>query len=154
MKFILVILNGIRLHYHVIDYAIQWAKNNSGSVHALFLKSSKETSPGYAFPSDLSLSETVTDKEEAKEDDETMISTNMQLVKEMVQMKDIPYKSELKIDARLNDVLAVSENASIIIVAEDFDDESAPLTKDRVSLKRLRNKARCPVEVVSPSKTS
>lgn len=153
MKTILVLLNGIQLPYRVIEYAIEWAEKNSGNIYVLFLQSEKETSNNYAFPNDLRLAETETDKANAKRDDEEILSTNRQLIEEMAEAKNIPYQFKTIVNAKLNDVLEVSKNVSIIVVDEDFDDVGLPLSNKNISLKQIMHHANCPVQVVPANKS-
>ena len=48
-----LLFTGVALPYHVVDYAINWAKENEGSLRALFLIPERMPEEGYPFPNDL-----------------------------------------------------------------------------------------------------
>ena len=149
MKNILVLLNGIQMPYHVIEYAIEWAEQNSGSIHVILLKSSEEVEVSYPFPSDLNLAETRTNKSNARQDDEEILSTNTQLIKEMAEQRNIACTFETIIDAQPGDVAEASSHAAVLAIDADFDDEGLPLGDKNISLKNIKHEAKCPVQVIS-----
>ena len=148
MKTIVTIINGIHLPYHVINYAIEKAKQESYEIHALFLKAKKEQKRGYFFPSDLGSAETVSSNDEALSADEKIIDDNMVLVREMVENEKISYRETLKTNASIEDIKKVAGPADLIVVDEDFDEMSL-LKDNNISLKDLKNKISIPVHTVS-----
>jgi len=146
MKPILVILNGIRLPFHVIHFAISRAKENTSEIYALFLKGGHEQSKGYIFPSDLGSTETVSDAEVLKED-ETIIYDNMKMVRSMVEAEKIPYRETSRTNASLSEIATISEDADLIVLDENFD-HATLLGDKKVSLKGLMEKISKPVEIV------
>ena len=150
MKTILIIFNGIRLPFHVIDFAISRAKENTSEIYALFLKGGHEQSKGYIFPSDLGSTETVSDAEVLKED-ETIIYDNMKMVRSMVEAEKIPYREILRTNASLAEIATISEDADLIVLDENFD-HATLLGDKKVSLKGLMEKISKPVELVPESR--
>ncbi len=148
MKKSIVILNGIHLSYNAILYAIEWAKENSGSVHVLYLQGKKESSTNYMFPSDLTLAETSSDEKQALEEDKAIIATNLKIIKEMLETEKINYNIELKTDVQLNEVVNATADAELLIADIHFDDTVMPMRDNNISLKNLRHKAHCAVKVV------
>jgi len=90
MKTIFVILNGINLPYHVIEYVIDKAKTNSCEIFALFLKGSSESPKGYVYPSDLGATATLTSEADGIKADEKIISQNMKIVRIWLTLKKFP----------------------------------------------------------------
>ena len=147
MKTILVIINGITLPYHVIDYAIDKAKKNSSEIFALFLKGISEPPKGYVFPSDLGATETLTSETDGIKVDAEIISQNMKIVRDMVETEKIPYRAEIKTNASADEVAAMSTVADLIVIDENFDEMSL-LSDPHVSLKDLMNKTGKPIHSV------
>ncbi|SRR6266498_2741388 len=147
MKTILIIINGISLPFHVIDYAIEKAKRESYRIFALFLKGTKEPPKGYVFSSDLGTTETWTSETDAIKDDEKIILENMKLVKEMVDNEKISYRSTLKTNATIDDIIEISKTAHLIVVDENFDEMSL-LSDNKISLKDLKDKITIPIQLV------
>ncbi len=148
MKTIAIIINGIRLPYHVIHYAIEKAKKESCGIFALFLCGKHEPSKGYIFPSDITTTETKNAEREAAEQDKILLSDNMDIIEQMAKDEAIPYQSALRINASIEEVAQLTANADNIIVDEDFD-KDALLCDEKISLKILRSKLNKPVDVVA-----
>ena len=151
MKTILIILNGIRLPFHVIDFAISRAKENTSEIYALFLKGGHEQSKGYIFPSDLGSTETGVSDAEVLKEDETIIYDNMKMVRSMVEAEKIRYREILKTNASLTEIATISEDADLIVLDENFD-HATLLGDKKVSLKGLMEKISKPVEIVPESR--
>jgi len=151
MKTILIILNGIRLPFHVIDFAISRAKENTSEIYALFLKGGHEQSKGYIFPSDLGSTETGVSDAEVLKEDETIIYDNMKMVRSMVEAEKIPYREILRTNASLSEIGTMSEDADLIVLDENFD-HATLLGDKKVSLKGLMEKISKPIEVVPESR--
>jgi len=147
MGTILIIINGISLPYRVIEYAVVKAKENSSEIFALFLKGKHEPSKGYGYPSDLPTTETWTSDKEAVSDDEKIIEGNVLLVKKLVEDEKISFRSVLKTNASLKEVIETSESADLIVVDEKFD-KPPLLGESKFSLKDLRKKVSIPVYTV------
>jgi len=148
MKIIAVIINGTRLPYHVIHYAINKAKENSCSILAVFLKGKHEHSKGYGFPSDIDSAEPSFFAGEVAGEDESIIADNMQLVEQMVEDENISYQSVLKTNASIDEVAEIIAGTDRIIVDKNFDD-STLLDDKKISLKALQEKMNYPVDLVS-----
>ena len=151
MKTVLIILNGIRLPFHVIEFAISRAKENSGEICALFLKGGHEQSKGYIFPSDLGSTEIGVSDAEVQNEDEKIIYDNMKIVRSMIEAEKIPYREILRTNAPLSEIATISEDADLVVVDENFDHLTL-LADKKVSLKGLLEKISKPVEIVPESR--
>jgi hypothetical protein len=147
MKTIAVIINGIYLPYHVVDYAIEKAKKTSAEIFALFLRGRREPSKGYGYPSDLPTTETWVSDEESVREDERIIEDNMKLVKELIEDEKILFTSTLKTNASIEEVVEITAKADLIVVDENFD-EMFLLGDNEISLNDLKHKISVPVYVV------
>jgi hypothetical protein len=149
MKTILIIINGIQLPYHVVNYAIAEAKKNSFAIFALFLKAEREKSSGYGYPSDLSTTDRPDADEDAITDDEKIIEDNINLIKNIIESEKIPYKSSVRTNASLKEVIEISQTADLIIADEKFNDSL--FGQHKFSLDKLKNKVSIPVHIISPA---
>ena len=136
MKTILIIINGIKLPYHVVNYAIAEAKKNSSEIFVLFLKGKSEAPKGYGYPSDLAIAEESNSDKDAVTEDEKIIEDNINLVKSLVESEKIPYKSSLKTNVSLKEVIELSQSADLIVADEQFDESL--LSQHKFSLKKLK----------------
>lgn len=155
MKSVLVIFNGIKFPYYLMDYAIAQAKYHHASVHALFLKAGKESSEGYGFPSDMAQAETLTNSEDALQDDEKIISKQMHLAEGMGEMENVTCTTEMMTDCSLKDMLELVKNHDLICLDVTFDDETpAMLTSNRFTSRELISQTSSPVKMVEEGKTA
>lgn len=148
MKTIAVIINGVCLPYHVVHYAIEKAKANASGIFVLFLTGKHEHSKGYFFPNDMASTESKGAEKEAAQEDELMLSDNMHLIEQMMTNEKIPYQSDLKINASIEEVAKLTATADIIIVDENFE-KDVLLRDDKISLKVLKEKLHKHVEEVA-----
>jgi hypothetical protein len=147
MKTIAIIINGINLPYHVIDYAINKAKKMSSEIFALFLKGKHEPPKGYGYPSDLSTTETWESEEEAINEDEKLISDNMKMVRQMIENEKIFYNSVLKTNASIEDITEITTAADLIVIDENFD-EGFVLSDNKISLEALKQEFKNRIEII------
>jgi len=145
MKTIAVIINGIHMPYNVIHHAIEKAKVDSCEIFALFLRGKHEPSKGYIFPSDIATTEVQNAERAAASGDETIISDNMDLVKQMITDENIPYHSALKINVSVEEVAKLIATADLVVVDENFATPSI-LKDDKITLKALVHKISIPVD--------
>src|SRR5690242_4645041 len=111
MKTILIIINGIKLPYHVVNYAIAEAKKNSSEIFVLFLKGKSEAPKGYGYPSDLAIAEESNSDKDAVTEDEKIIEDNIHLIRNLIEAEKISYKSSVRTNASLKEVVEISKSA-------------------------------------------
>jgi hypothetical protein len=147
MKTALVIFNGIRFPYYLVDHVIAWAKMNSGSIHALFIKAKHREKEGYVFPSDLDAAEDLTGTEDIEHGDVLVIRSQIKLLEDMAKTENIPFKSELLTDPLLENILDKAKTSGILFIDADYD-EPGILSVTSFSLGKLVKKSSCPVEAI------
>jgi hypothetical protein len=84
-----LLFNGIQLSFKVVDQAIRWAKQNNGSLVAVFLQAKKEPKEGYIIPSDLNAAENITTDAEAEAGHHAIVENNIVLLKHQASATDI-----------------------------------------------------------------
>lgn len=83
------LINGSGLPYHVIDTAIDWARQNHASLLGIFLFNAERRSESYEFPSDIEQVETRVSEEEGESDLEKLIVNNMQYVQNQANREKV-----------------------------------------------------------------
>lgn len=147
MKTIAIIINGTRLPYHVIHYAIARARNESAGILAIFLKGKREAPKGYIFPSDISSTDNSFFANQAESEDENLITDNMNVVKTMVEHENISYQSVLKTNASIDEIVELTSAANLIVIDQDFDEKTL-LADEKISLNALTQSSMIPVDVI------
>jgi len=150
MKSVLVIFNGIKFPYYLMEYSIAQAKGHSASLHVLFVTAKEEKDKGYGFPSDLSQTETLMDSEDALEDDRKIIKHNMKLAADTAAGENVPCTTEILLGSSLAKTLTVVNKFVLVCLDSDHDDDTASmLTNNRFILNDLMKQATAPVKLIS-----
>jgi hypothetical protein len=121
MKTICIIIDGIQLPYHVVNFAIEKAKKESYKIFAIFLKGTAEPSKGYLYPSDLSTIEKGESNQESLNEDEQIIIDNMKLVEKMAKDENVLYSATIKTDLSIAEVKKIVADADLIAIDENFN---------------------------------
>lgn len=150
MKSVLVIFNGIKFPYYLMEYSIAQAKGHSASLHVLFVTAKEEKEEGYVFPSDLSQTETLTDSEDALQDDRKIIRHNMKLATDMAAGENVPCTTEILPGSSLAETITVVNKFDLVCLDSDYDDETASmLTNNRFTLNDLMKQATAQIKLIS-----
>lgn len=145
----IVIFNGIQFSLKLVNRAIEWAEKNRGSLQALFLHSAKEPPEGYIFPSDMDPAENLYDKQDARKSNEAIIHSQVRLFRDMAAAKNIPAQTWELTDPSIKNILEIMEGATILFMDADHD-KAFLLKAPHLSLKKIEEHCRCPVEIVDP----
>lgn len=150
MKSVLVIFNGIKFPYYLIEYSIAQAKAHAALLHVLFVIAKEEKDKGYGFPSDLSQTETLADSEDALKDDLKIIRHNMKLAADMAAEENIPCTTEILTGSSLEETLIVVNKFDLVCLDSEYDDDSdSMLTNNRFKLNDLVKQVTAPVKLVA-----
>lgn len=130
----IIIFNGIRFPHELVEKTIQWAKENSAGLHAIFL-SGREHEEHYPFPSDLDEAQDATDKHDAEQSDFRVMDSQIKLLEDMAAAQHINCETEIMVNPALNDVLAKTGNADAIFV--NAEEESGLMAVTKFEMKEL-----------------
>ena len=150
MHKILVIFNGIAFHTHLMEQVLVRARVNGSAVHAVFMRGREDKKEGYVFPSDLDTVNSLTTSEDALADDTKIINHEVKLANTMANSEGIAFTSQVIIDCRLDQLVAIAAEFDLIFMDGRFDDSTqGMLTSDRFSTQKFINSVSSPVEVIS-----
>lgn len=127
MNSALVIFNGIKFPYYLMEYSLAQAKQQELQLHALFLKARKEISEGYGFPSDLKATEEKINIEDGENDDLRIINHHMKLAIDMAGSENVNCTTELITDCSLEDITKLIKNFDEVYVDTAYDDENTSM---------------------------
>jgi hypothetical protein len=147
MKTAMVIFNGIRFPFYLVDHVIDWAKKNNASLHVLFIKAKHEVKEGYVFPSDLDAAENLFDTEDVEQGDVLVIRSQIKLLEDMAKTENIPFKSVLLTDPSLEDIICLAKRSDILFIDADYN-ERGILSVTSFKMKDLVKRSPCPVEII------
>jgi hypothetical protein len=133
-----ILLTGPRLPYHVLDYAINWAKDNEGAIRALFLVPSDLPEEGYPFPNDLDEAENMTHDKDAEQGVRVILQDQIRFIEKRCMASHVPVATELMFSPSVKKVVARIQDSEVIFVdkniEENEDDMSdLPFTIDDIT---------------------
>ena len=117
-----ILFNGIRFPFVVIDHAFEWARGADHSLRVIYLLARHEISDGYVFPSDLDISENLSDDAETTRDNDAVIRSNMQMLNHRAQLEGISFESLVLIDPSTKQLSEAVKDCKYIFVDEDIDE--------------------------------
>jgi Fic family protein len=150
MKSITVLLYGIEIPYTVIDAAIAECKNIKSSMQVIIVYPRKEEKPGYIFPSDLAMAETLTNEEDALEDDKNIIESNIQLIQQMSLADDVQITSHIRTSFSKEELKSLTATTQKLFVDAKIDKHLVE-GNEYLSLSDIKALADCEVMVIEPA---
>ena len=126
MNIATLLLKGAAIPYHVIDYAINWAKDNEGSLRALFVVPGKMPEEGYFFPSDLDAAENMTREEDVERGLKNIVEDEIRFIEKRCKASHIPVQSEVMFSPPVQKVVSRVTDSDVIFIdrnMEEHEDE-------------------------------
>jgi hypothetical protein len=130
MSIATLLLTGAALPYHVVDYAISWAKENEGSLRALFLVPGKMPDEGYPFPNDLDEAEEITGGRDAEKGIKDIVQEEIRFIEKRCKASHIPVQAEVMYSPGVQKVVSKVNDSDLIFIdrnAEDNQDDMKAL---------------------------
>lgn len=126
-----LLFTGVALPYHVIDYAINWAKDNEGSLRALFLVPGRMPEEGYPFPNDLDDAENLTNEADAEKGISNIVNEEIRFIEKRCKASHIPVQSEILYSPPVQKVVSRVNDSDVIFIdrnAEENEDDTNDLS--------------------------
>ena len=126
-----LLFTGVALPYHVVDYAINWAKENEGSLRALFLIPERMPEEGYPFPNDLDEAEMMTNERDAEKGISNIVNEEIRFIEKRCQASHVPVESEILYSPQVQKVVAKVNDSDVIFIdrnAEENEDDTNNLS--------------------------
>lgn len=124
-----LLLIGPGLPYHVLDYAIVWAKENEATLRTLFLVPGNLPEEGYPFPSDLDESEDVTSDNDAERGMREIIRNESRFIEKRCTASHVPVSIEVLSSPSAKKVLDKIEDSEVV-----FLDKKAQANEDDLKI--------------------
>lgn len=147
MEKAIILFNGIKLPFPLIERAFGWASQSKGEILAIFLRAKKDAAEGYIFPSDLDAAENLTSTEEAGASHELLIDSNIKIVTNQGARESIDLKTTVLVDPTEEQLQQLTAGSTRIFVHESIG-KPATLTTDHINLDKWLKKSTIPVEIV------
>lgn len=121
-----LLLVGPGIPYHVLDYAINWARENESMLKTLFLIPGDLPEEGYYFPSDLDESENITNSKDAEEGIKEILRQEGRYIERRCNASHVPVVIETLFSPEAPKLLLHLKDSDIIFVdkrAEENEDD-------------------------------
>lgn len=135
-----ILLVGPTLPYHVIDYAISWAKENEGSLHTLYIVPSNVPSEDYPFPNDLDEAEELTTEVDAERGVRRILQRETRFIEKRAHASHIPIHTEILFSPSIEQVLARINQSEIIFIDKDAEQDTDAMKDFEFDLDQVRDK--------------
>jgi hypothetical protein len=122
MSIATLLLTGAALPYHVIDYAINWAKDNEGSLRALFLVPGKMPEEGYPFPNDLDDAEDITGARDAEKGIANIVQDEIRFIEKRCKASHVPVQSEVMYSPGVQKVVSKVNDSELIFIDRNIEE--------------------------------
>lgn len=122
MSIATLLLTGAALPYHVIDYAISWAKDNEGSLRALFLIPGRLPEEGYPFPNDLDEAEDITNEFDAEHGLKNIVQDEIRFIEKRCKASHIPVQAEVLYSPAVQKVVSEVNDSDVIFVDRNLEE--------------------------------
>lgn len=132
-----LLFTGPALPYHVVDYAIEWAKENEGSLNALFIVPGQLPEEGYPFPNDLDSAENITTAFEAEKGLKEIMEKEIMYLQKRANASHIPVRTEVLFSPSIEQVVHKINQTEIIFVDRKVEEnpdqmEDLPFTLEDI----------------------
>jgi hypothetical protein len=140
MNFATLLFPGNFVPYHVVDYAINWAKENEGSLVVLFVSNRHVQPEGYPFPSDIDMAEELTTVADADRIVREVIGKEIRYIEKRAGAAHIPLKCEILYSPSVKILFSKLNRSDIIFIDKDLDDHPDLMEGLDFSIEDLREK--------------
>src|SRR5689334_11025281 len=140
MSIATLLLTGAALPYHVIDYAINWAKDNEGSIRALFLVPGKMPEEGYPFPNDLDEAEEITEERDAERGMRNIVREEIRFIEKRCKASHIPIQSEVMYSPGVQKVVSKVNDSDLIFIDKNIEENVDDMKVLPFNLDEVRDK--------------
>ena len=126
--------------YHVIDYAINWAKDNEGSLRALFVVPGKMPEEGYPFPNDLDEAEELTRGRDAERGISNIVQDEIRFIERRCKASHIPVQAEVMYSPGVQKVISRVNDSELIFVDKNIEENPDDMKELPFKIEEVRDK--------------
>lgn len=140
MNFATLLFPGNFVPYHVVDYAINWAKENEVALLVLFVLNTHVTREGYVFPSDLDMAEELTTVADADRGVRAIAGNEIRYIEKRAGAAHIPLKCEILYSPSVKNLFSKLNRSDVVFIDKDLDDHPDLLEGLDFSIDDIREK--------------
>jgi hypothetical protein len=105
---------------HIIAFAVQFARQNSAAIHAVYLSESREPiNSDYPFPNDLSMAEDFSEKKDISDEDNKLIEDNIKAFKKECELNGITFSFQKNFS--IDELIDQTTDSDLLIIDSEGD---------------------------------
>lgn len=139
-----LLFNGIGFSFQLVEHALSWAKQNNGSLVAIFLKAKHVSREGYIFPSDLDAAQNLQKNEDADAASTNVIYSNITTLEHSASSEHINLTTQLLSDPSDEQILKQIAGCECLFMDDKFD-QPGILRVEGTHLEKLLEKIQVPI---------
>lgn len=132
------IINGIRIGYHLIEAAIEWAKQHQGSVTGIYVYSGEKNAESYGFPSDIEQAETQVSETEGEAELDTLIGNHIRYAEKQFAAHNIPVTTHRMKDPDIDELTSILLPATVLFMDPSMFRQEADADAEDLSAEDIR----------------
>jgi hypothetical protein len=140
MNFATLLFPGNFVPYHVVDYAINWAKENEGSLVVLFVLNKQMEREDYPLRSDADMAEELTTVADGDRIVRSVIGKEIRYIEKRAGAAHIPLKCEIVYSPADKILFSKLNRSDIVFIDKDLDDHLDLLEGLNFSIDDIREK--------------
>ena len=144
----ILLFPGEFLPYHVVDYALSWAKENEGSLKVIFILPKGLPEEGYPFPNDLDQAELLKNTFDSEQGIKQILQDEIRFIEKRANGSHIPIESEIMLSPSIDDVMDVVNDAEVVFIDKNLDDQSELVQELPFSVEELKERTMRPLYYV------
>lgn len=133
------ILNGIRIGYHLIEAAIEWAKQNQGSLVGVYLYSGEKNAESYGFPSDIEQVETQISENEGEAELDVLIGNHTRYAEKQCANNNIPVTTHQLKNPDIDELSSLLLSATVLFLDPSMFKEEADADAEDLTVQDIRD---------------
>ena len=139
-----LLFNGIGFSFPLVEKAFSWAKENNGSLIALFLKAKHPAKEGYIFPSDLDAAQNLQSNEDAEAANMNVIYSDMTMLEHSAGGEHINLTMQLLNDPSDEEIRQHLSGCECVFIDDKFD-QPGIMRIEGAHLEKLMKKIQVPI---------
>lgn len=115
---------GEMLPYHVVDYALDWARENEGSLKVVFFLAKHPPSESYPFPNDLDQAEMLRETFDVEKGIRHILLQEIRYIEKRANARHVPVDFKIMYSPALEEIEQQSGDAEIVFIDKHAEDDA------------------------------
>jgi hypothetical protein len=119
-----ILIPGELLPYYVVDYALDWATENEGSLKVIFFLPRHIPSESYPFPNDLDQAEMLKESFDVEEGIKEVLKQERRYIEKRANARHVPVECVILFSPSIDDLASQVNRSEIVFVDKNIDEKA------------------------------